>query len=749
MRIVSENIKNALKEKTTQRKGRILVNDNYYEVYNVNYYADCYVDGNVIGNAVASQLDFDIPYMEKFNTFKYYDGVWTGTNYEYIDIGTFHVFDEQDEDEFNKHITAFDNLIKFNAPFQDVGGYPKTLLQELSNICNQAGVKLKNTNIVNGNFQVISNQFTSGENLKAVLKAICQLSGTYAVIKNDELELMLVNKTDEKLEKKHHEPITWKRRTYGINQVILGMADVEGEYAIREDLNDIAINGVHKLVINDNPFAFTQEKRQQLIDGLFEQVKGFGYLPYEMKTEWLNYLEIGDTIIIDDIETIVLRIDARTPKSLETTISAPAIIDSAVEYVNNTEIIEKQFQRTEISVDKQNQIIQSVAEQTTEQNQKIAQVTQTVEELNSKISDVADITISKDSIIGEVEFEDINESEPIRIVVRPIGENISYLYPNNNLFPSNTTYLKIRKIRFENVKTNEVVDYQLPTDLLYYNSENYDEFILDYDGQSCVVNKRVGYNADGTTYVLTSPTTIEYEYPRILLTDGDYKITIPGYTTAYLFVRLMSQNIYTTQFATKAEVTSEINQTASTINLRVDQKLDGKDFTGANIMLEINKDESLAQINADKISLSGKDINLTSDNINIESESFSISREGIINGTAGIIGGWNIEKTSLWCYITPPYDYKESDLTRIQNIIIGSIAPTQQDIQKYDINGDGVIDALDLNLCNKFILYNFNNSNPGKLILDTLDWFKPIKIVNSYGEILSYFGVNGVWKKDI
>ena len=258
MKIVSDSIKNALKHPTTQRKGRILVNDNYYEVFNVEYYADAYNEGNVVGNAIASQLDFDLPYMSKFDTFKYFDGVWTGTNYEYVDMGTFTVFDEKDEDDFNKHITAFDNLIKFNVPFIDNRDYPKTIFQELENICNQAGVILLNNSITNGNFEIQDNQFVNNESLKSVLKAICQISGTYATIKEDKLVLQLKNETDESLNKSQHKPITWKRRTYGINQIVLGMEDVDGEYVIRQDEEDIAINGIHKLVINDNPFAYTQ-----------------------------------------------------------------------------------------------------------------------------------------------------------------------------------------------------------------------------------------------------------------------------------------------------------------------------------------------------------------------------------------------------------------------------------------------------------------------------------------------------------
>lgn len=364
MKIVNDSIKNALKQSTTQRKGRILVNDKYYEVFNVEYYADAYNEGNVVGNAIASQLDFDLPYMPKFDSFKYFDGVWTGKDYEYVDMGTFTVFDEKDEDEFNKHITSFDNLIKFNVPFIDNKDYPKTIFEELQNICEQAGVELVNTSIANANFEIQDNQFVNNESLKSVLKAICQISGTYAIIKEDKLVLQLKNETSEILNKSQHAPITWKRKTYGINQVILGLEDVVGEYVIRQDEEDIAINGVHKLVINDNPFAYTQEKRDLLIDELFNQVKGFGYVPFELKGEWLNYIDVGDTINIDGIDTILLRISGKSPNALESEMHAPAIIDSAIQYADNTASIKNLVKRAEIIVDKQNQTIESVTETT-------------------------------------------------------------------------------------------------------------------------------------------------------------------------------------------------------------------------------------------------------------------------------------------------------------------------------------------------------------------------------------------------
>ena len=400
MKIVNDSIKNALKQPTTQRKGRILVNDKYYEVFNVEYYADAYNEGNVVGNAIASQLDFDLPYMAKFDTFKYFDGVWNGTDYEYVDMGTFTVFDEKDEDEFNKHITAFDNLIKFNAPFIDNKDYPKTIFEELQNICEQAGVELVNTSITNGDFEIQNNQFVNNESLKSVLKAICKISGTYAIIKEDKIVLQLKNETSETINKSQHMPITWKRRTYGINQVILGLEDVVGEYVIRQDEEDIAINGVHKLVINDNPFAYTQEKRDLLIDDLFNQVKGFGYIPYELKGEWLNYMDIGDTINIDGIDTILLRVNGKSPKSLESEMSAPAIIDSSIQYVDNTASIKNLMKKTEISVDKQKNEIELVTREINSVKNDLSNNYYNIEQSNVLIQNATDGLMNKLSQVG-------------------------------------------------------------------------------------------------------------------------------------------------------------------------------------------------------------------------------------------------------------------------------------------------------------------------------------------------------------
>lgn len=379
--------------------------------------------------------------------------------------------------------------------------------------------------------------------------------------------------------------------------------------------------------------VFITEQRE--VEEIYNEIKDFEFYSFTTTNCPIDFdLKVGDIITFDDGLNIY-----------------PTIVSYDLEYYGgwnggyslnvNTEKQEEtklvgnaqKIKDLTIKVDRESNKITQAIQEIDNQNKKISSVEQTVNELNSKIGDIADITTSQESINGTVSFSQINQSEPIYVKIYPIDENISYLYPHDNLYPSDTLYLKNRVLRFTNTTTEEVFDYELPNDLLI-TAGGYDEFILDYDAQTCLVNKRCGYNADGTTYLLENPQTIEYEYPRILLTDGDYTVELLGYPNAYLFVRLMAQNIYTTQFATKAEVNSEISQTAQSINLGVDQKLEkystttemnsainmkaneinmevgkkvnNENFTGANIMLKVNNDTSEAQIKADKIGFKRK-----------------------------------------------------------------------------------------------------------------------------------------------
>ena len=198
----------------------------------------------------------------------------------------------------------------------------------------------------------------------------------------------------------------------------------------------------------------------------------------------------------------------------------------------------------------------------------ISQLVLDVGELNSKIQDIADITTSGESTYAIINLENINESQPIMIKIRPTVNNIAYLYPRNNLYPSDSLYMPTRTVQFKNTTTNEIFTYELFDDLLFYDENNYDEFYWDYDSETIQITKKCKWNADGTVGLLAST---EYEtttFPtpeEFYLTTGNYEIRLLGYNYGYIMVRAMASNIYTSQFATR----SELSQTASQIRTEV------------------------------------------------------------------------------------------------------------------------------------------------------------------------------------
>lgn len=582
---VSQAVKNAYNQSTTQTD-KIILNGTEYKINNVEYIDDTYLDGNIFGTAIARQLSFEIEACDiEKQEFEYLTGIEVNGNIQWISLGNFITQDTQESDTIGMiKVEAMDYMLKTNIVYKSLLHYSDgtvTLYDVLQEACQLAGLNLGTISITNGSFIVDSNQFEEGTLVRQVIQAVAQISGTVAKIKNNN-SLYFINPNQVTTVSKvfttnDYHNIDIKRYTHPINTVILGMKDVEGENVTLRDETSVAQYGENKIVFNDNPFAYTEAKRTQLITALFNAIKGFEYKSYEIKGQSYPYMESLDKIQFKDkneniYNSYIFRFNYKSPNGLESTTEAPSITDATVKYENimGAEEIAK---RTELIVDKQNQQITSVIENVGVQDQKIAQVTQSLEELSSQISDISEITESQETSTGTLHFENINQSEPIRIVIHPTGTNIAKLHPSPSLKPKVGLKIKTRILRFTNTTTSEVFNYEIPDDLLYYDSENYDEFILNYEGLSCVINKKCKWNADGTVGLLASTRTDEYTFPHIELTDGDYIVQVIQYSNAYIFARLMVQNYYTTQFATKAELNSEISQTKEEIDLSVNQTL--------------------------------------------------------------------------------------------------------------------------------------------------------------------------------
>jgi len=147
-----------------------------------------------------------------------------------------------------------------------------------------------------------------------------------------------------------------------------------------------------------------------------------------------------------------------------------------------------------------------------------------------------------------------------------------------------------------------------------------------------------------------------------------------------------------------------------------------------------------AEIIVDKkiseVSIKGKTINLTADNIKIESNNFSVDEDGNITANGGTIGGYEIgvdeDGTRYLKSVTyPKYDYDETDIDFLNQLVLSGDDPTPEQLDKYDFNNSGTLTITDViylkMLVNNSVdtshpIYFKLSSNPGEIFKSALSF---------------------------
>lgn len=540
-------------------------------------------ESSILKSAMKS-LEFDCRVTIPIGTVvNFRQGLLVGNAYEYLNFGNYVIYKvEKQEDKESYLITCYDKMLYSMIDYEPLEiTYPITIRNYINAICNKLGLVFKNINDTFANYdkQIQADLYEGlGYTYRDILDELAEVTGSTICIdeETDLLEVRYITDTHDTIDEKYFKDtnVNFGEKYGPINSIVLSRS-AESDNVYLSDDQSIEQNGLCEIKIKDNQIMNFNDRSNYLPD-LLSTLGGLEYYLNDYVSKGILYYNLCDKYtakIGDNYYTCVMfNNETLINNGLEENVNTPLPEASETDYTK-ADKTDQRINQTYLIVDKQNQRIDSVITNVTEQNNKISQITQTVDEINSKISDIADITISGESNFASFELDNINESEPIMVKIHPTVRNISYIYPSPNLYPSNNLFSPSRKIRFHNKDTNEDFDYELPDDLLIYDENTYDEFYLNYDSQTCQVIKRCRYNASSDVLPLGSEVTTDYPYPSIELTDGDYIISLPSYEYGYLFARLMVQNIYTTQFATKAEVSSQISQTSQSINLSVDQKL--------------------------------------------------------------------------------------------------------------------------------------------------------------------------------
>ena len=331
---VSQAIKDSCNASTNTHTEYIIINGTTIYIKG-KLSATAYKDTTFFGTFNMKVLQFETDNITQFRNreFEYYKEI-DGNSFK---IGTFITTEVVDNDSKDTiKVTANDYALKFAIPYTtslNYSGGNITMYDVLEECCTNAGVTLENISIDNGNFIVDSNQFVNGELIGDVICAIAGMSGNFATITDqDKLKLLFYETTDEVLE--DYSDLDDKRDTHPITSVSIGTSQVEGQEAVLRDEDLIAQYGEHWLILNDNPFSYTLEKRQELVTAIFNKVKGFGYSSFKSKYTYKPYLTLGDKIKFKNkagtlVNSIILRYEYNFDNC---TFEAPSITSAEVDY---------------------------------------------------------------------------------------------------------------------------------------------------------------------------------------------------------------------------------------------------------------------------------------------------------------------------------------------------------------------------------------------------------------------------------
>ena len=328
---------------------------------------DCYNNGNFIGTFIFKEISFEVENNIDFKRkeFEYYKVV----NGEAIKFGTFITTEITDNDttELVK-VVGMDFGLKTQVEYMSSLDYSSgliTLLDVWNECCELSGLTSGITDFTNSDFIVESDQFTgTGATIRDVFVAIAQSSCSFVKVMNDDKIYLIFNEATQDVVEDYTD-LDDKRDTKPITCVRLGMSQIVGENLDLKNDELVKKYGEHWLIINDNPFAYTQKKREELIYAILDKIKGFGYSAFSAKTSFKPYLTCGDIIKFKNkngelINSILLRYEHNYD---EITLEAPSETSATVNYVYPANAIDL-YKKAEVKVNKEANNITFLTEQT-------------------------------------------------------------------------------------------------------------------------------------------------------------------------------------------------------------------------------------------------------------------------------------------------------------------------------------------------------------------------------------------------
>ena len=370
----------------------------------------CYVEGNIVGSVYAKKITAQlIDTLDDTLVNRRFDAS-VGVKYdddstEYINLGSWVVEKPNDEqtDNYTSFI-AYDLLMehleeKYYSNLEYDSG-TITIGDVYEELCNHLGLIPVTTTFTNSTIIVDDNPFTNNETNRVVLNAIAKVACAFVDVDYDTNKIdlkWLSNSLDYTFQKSDYSTVEGGKIVYGpLNSLIIKSSAVESENVSHDDSESIALNGEHQLVISEDYFLYSQEKRNEALMPIWNKVNGLTYTECTLTTLLGKpFLKVGSKIRIyldtdKYIDSYILQNEFKFDGTFYTKIKCPVLTEQEIKTKQKATLVEK-MRQTEIIVNKQSGEIKSIAKDlednystTTQMN---SAITQKASEINSTVSE--------------------------------------------------------------------------------------------------------------------------------------------------------------------------------------------------------------------------------------------------------------------------------------------------------------------------------------------------------------------------
>ena len=579
-------------------------------------------------------------------------GIYVNNDFEYIDLGDYYIKDvEDDKGKSELTVTGYDKMINFmKKKFKQEDlqlTYPCTMLVLVQKMCEVCDVELYSTNFFNADLNVNEDYFTSQElTYRDVLEKVAESTETTIFIKDNKLYLHKLSESPvEKLDSSYLTGLTVKEKFGPVNALVLGRGDVEDNIEAKDDAS-ITQNGRCEIRFDENEFV--EYQREQVVNEMFEQIKGLEYYAFEGSDVGVMWLEPCDLIEVEDIEESAYKtIYLKANITINTGISSD--IEASIPEVTNTEYKvttkeEKKTLKVERLAKKNEGLIQDIVEEQTDFSNKLTRVNQNIDGITEEVHRLYDFYKEIEGT-NEIILEDCLPTSIVELRIKPnTVKNIIYpqttLYPSNEIYPhkagdgatvvfagrtrvvsedmiypSKTQYPSSNLLPIGDSSTREFQFY-FGEPLRVFNNVS-DEFQILFNEETGIceakIIRKIDYN-DGIYTIYETPKEEIIKEITMELFKGINYVYLKEYTDWSIYAKYIFNNELNKEFAPRVESRSEVRKTADEINLEVSKK--------------VNQNEVIASIN-----LSPEQIKILAKNLQLEgftsiNGNFTIDEEG-------------------------------------------------------------------------------------------------------------------------